>query len=54
LSHHLQEHYAISLSVRQCQRLFHKLGFTLQRPRRQARESDPLQQGAFKKTSADG
>ena len=54
LSHHLQEHYAISLSVRQCQRLFHKLGFTLQRPRRQAREADPLQQGAFKKTSADG
>lgn len=54
LSHHLQEHYAISLSVRQCQRLFHKLGFTLQRPRRQAREADPLQQEAFKKTSANG
>lgn len=54
LSHHLEEHYAISLSVRQCQRLFHKLGFTLQRPRRQAREADPLQQEAFKKTSANG
>ena len=54
LSHHLQEHYTISLSVRQCQRLFHKLGFTLQRPRRQARDADPLQQEAFKKTSANG
>lgn len=54
LSHHLQEHYAVSLSVRQCQRLFHTLDFTLQRPRRQAREADPLQQEAFKKTSTDG
>ena len=54
LSHHLEERYAVSLSVRQCQRLFHKLGFTLQRPRRQAHEADPLQQEAFKKTSANG
>ena len=54
LSHHLKEHYATSLSVRQCQRLFHRLGFTLQRPRRQAREADPLEQEAFKKTSANG
>ena len=54
LSHHLEKHYGASLSVRQCQRLFHKLGFTLQRPRRQAREADPLQQEAFKKTSTSG
>ena len=54
LSHHLKEHYAASLSVRQCQRLFHKLEFTLQRPRRQAREADPLQQETFKKNSANG
>lgn len=54
LSHHLEERYAVSLSVRQCQRLFHQLGFTLQRPRRQAHEADPLQQEAFKKTSANG
>lgn len=54
LSHHLQERYAVTLSVRQCQRLFHKLGFTLQRPRRQPREADPLQQEVFKKTSDDG
>lgn len=54
LSHHLEERYAVSLSVRQCQRLFHKLGFTLQRPRRQAHEADLAQQEAFKKTSPNG
>lgn len=54
LSHHLREHYAISLSVRQCQRMFHRLGFTLQRPRRQSQESDPHRQAAFKKTSDNG
>lgn len=54
LSHHLEQHYAISLGVRQCQRVFHQLGFTLQRPRRQAHEADPAQQEALKKTSTDG
>jgi transposase len=50
LSHHLSQKYSISLSIRQCQRLFHKLGFSLQRPRRKASEADALQQEAFKKT----
>lgn len=45
----VEERYSISLSVRQCQRLFHQLGFTLQRPRRQACEADPLQEEAFLK-----
>lgn len=54
LSHHLKEQYATTLSIRQCQRLFHQLGFTLQRPRRQAYEADPFQQEHFKKTSTDG
>lgn len=54
LSHHIKEHYGATLSVRQCQRLFHKLGFTLQRPRRQPHEADPLQQEIFKKTSNNG
>jgi transposase len=40
--------------VRQCQRLMHEIGFTLQRPRRKAHEADPLKQKAFKKTSTDG
>ena len=54
LSHHLKERYHITLSVRQCQRLFHRLGFTLQRPRRQAREADPEKQKEFKKNSPGG
>jgi transposase len=51
LSHHLTQKYSISLSVRQCQRLFHQLGFSLQRPRRKAKEADGPQQEAFKKTT---
>ena len=51
LSHHLTQKYSISLSVRQCQRLFHQLGFSLQRPRRKASEADGPQQEAFKKTT---
>jgi transposase len=51
LSHHLTQKYSISLSVRQCQRLFHQLGFSLQRPRRKASEADAPQQEAFKKTT---
>ena len=51
LSHHLTQKYSVSLSVRQCQRLFHQLGFSLQRPRRKASEADGPQQEAFKKTT---
>ena len=51
LSHHLTQKYSVSLSVRQCQRLFHQLGFSLQRPRRKASEADGPQQKAFKKTT---
>lgn len=54
LAHHLAQRYGVRLGVRQCQRLFHRLGFTLQRPRRQAQEADPLQQETFKKTSPNG
>lgn len=54
LSHHLEKDYSISLSVRQCQRLFHQMGFSLQRPRRQASEADPALREAFKKTSTSG
>ena len=54
LSHHLAKKYSISLSVRQCQRLFHKLGFSLQRPRRQPSEANSELQEAFKKTTTSG
>jgi len=54
LAHHLDTRYGVSLGVRQCQRLFHEFGFSLQRPRRQAHEADPLQQEEFKKTFNNG
>jgi transposase len=54
LSHHVREHYGATLSVRQCQRLFHKLGFSLQRPRGQPHEANPIRQEIFKKTSTNG
>jgi len=47
LSYHLEEQYQIALSVRQCQRLFHRRGFTLQRPRSQAREAAPGNLGLY-------
>lgn len=50
LSHHLKRHFAVDLGVRQCQYLFHHLGFSLQRPRRQAAEADSEEQERFKKT----
>lgn len=54
LAHHLDTRFGASLGVRQCQRLFHELGLSLQRPRRQAHEADPLQQEEFKKTFNNG
>lgn len=54
LSFHIKKHYKASLSVRQCQRLFHHLGFTLQRPRRQAQEADINERESFKKNSSNG
>jgi len=53
LSHHLAQNYSISLGVRQCQRLFHQLGFSLQRPRRKAIEADVRRQEDFKKTTTN-
>jgi transposase len=54
LSYHLEKQYAVHLRVRQCQNVLHRLGFTLQRPRRQAAEADPEKQEAFKKNSKNG
>lgn len=50
LSHHLKDQYGIELKVRQCQNLFKKLGFSLQRPRKMPRGADPEKREAFKKT----
>ena len=49
LSHHLAQKYSVCLKVRRCQGLFHKWGFSLQRPRPKASEADPSKQEAFKK-----
>lgn len=54
LSYHLEREFSVHLHVRQCQNLFHKLGFTLQRPRRRSAEANPEEQGAFKKNSKNG
>jgi transposase len=53
LAHHLKDRYRINLGVRQCQRLFRQLGFSLQRPQPKAAEADPLEQERFKKTSIE-
>ena len=50
LSHHLLSAYGIKLGVRQCQRLFTKLGFRRRKPRPVIAKADPEMQRAYKKT----
>ncbi len=50
LSHHLSEVYEIELGVRQCQRLFKKLGFRRRKPRSVIAKADEQAQADFKKT----
>jgi transposase len=50
LSHHIQKTFGKSLSTRQCQRLFHTLGFRQRKPRPLIASSDPELQESFKKT----
>lgn len=50
LKHHVSKKYGITLGVRQCQRLFHKLGFRLRKPRPLIAKADPAIQAAYKKT----
>lgn len=54
LSQHIQAHYNVSLQVRQCQRILHKLGYTLQRPQTNPSGGNPEEQEAFKKNDSDG
>lgn len=54
LSHHLKRQYEIDLGVRQCQRLFHQLGFRRRKPRPLIAQSDPQAQEAYKKTPTSG
>lgn len=50
LSHHLSERYEVEIGVRQCQRLFHRLGFRRRKPRPVIAQADPEAQRAYKKT----
>jgi len=53
LSHHLAESYDIEVGVRQCQRVFHKLGFRRRKPRGVIANADPEARAAYKKTPKD-
>ena len=51
LSHHIQKQFGITIQVRQCQRIFSKLGFSLKRGRTVVASGDAKAKKAFKKTS---
>lgn len=54
LSHHLRKRYQVDIGRRQCQRLFHQLGFRLRKPRPLIAKADPEEQGQYKKTGSLG
>lgn len=54
LSEHLRREYGVRLGVRQCQRLFKRLGFRLRKPRPVLAQSDPGLVEVFKKTPRTG
>ena len=49
LSHHIFNKFEVHLSVRQCQRLFHNLGFRQRKPRPISSRCDPSKQEDLKK-----
>lgn len=50
LSYHIKKKYGVVIQVRQCQRIFKKLGFSLKRGRTMVANGDPEKKNAFKKT----
>jgi transposase len=54
LSSFLKKQFGVTLRVRQCQRLFRRLGFRLRTPRPEVGQADPAAQAAVKKTPAAG
>ena len=54
LAEHLRRAYGVALGVRQCQRLFRRMGFRLRKPRPVVAQSDPERVAAFKKTPGAG
>ena len=53
LAHHLSKQYQVVLGVRQCQRIFHSLGFRRRKPRPVIAHADPVAQAELKKTAKD-
>jgi len=53
-SHHLYKRYRVKVGQRQCQRLFHQLGFRLRKPRPLIAQADPERQAQYKKTGSAG
>jgi transposase len=53
LSHHIFFRYGVTLSVRQCQRLFHKMEFRQRKPRLISSTVDKAKQESFKKTTPE-
>lgn len=49
LSAHLRKRYGVRLGVRQCQRIFHQMGFRLRKPQPQVAQSDLAKVADFKK-----
>jgi transposase len=54
LSSFLKKRFGVTLRVRQCQRLFRRLGFRLRTPRPEVGQADPVAQATVKKTPAAG
>jgi transposase len=54
LAHHLEQSQKVALGVRQCQRIFHQLGFRLRKPRPVIARANLDEQEAFKKTPQTG
>ena len=54
LAHHLEQAQKVALGVRQCQRIFHQLGFRLRKPRPVIARANLEEQEAFKKTPQTG
>ena len=54
LSAFLKQEFALTLQVRQCQRLFRQMGFRLRKPRPLIAHADPELQAAYKKTPPTG
>jgi len=54
LSSFLKRQLRVTLQVRQCQRLFRRLGFRLRTPRPEVGQAEPAAQAAVKKTPGAG